>query len=165
MHFIQDVSCCKVKVTAMKQGNASARVGLAVKNDLLSRGINTKEAARLLGVTPAGVSVYFSGRPFTAKAARKWSQALDLDEDYLLSGVGQPSKYVTMALSPEEKKLVLAMRRRKGRSFSARDIDALMLDESLSELTNTVKTLRGIVKSPASGKRKTRAFSIKQSLK
>ena len=37
-------------------------------------------------------------------------------------------------------------------------------DESLSELTNTVKTLRGIVKSPASGKRKTRVFSLKSNI-
>ncbi len=87
-----------------------ARIGPSVKEDLLNRGINTKEAARLLGVSPAGVSVYFSGRRFSAKTAKKWAEKLGLDEDFLISGKGHPSGYVSMAVTPEEKKFILSIR-------------------------------------------------------
>lgn len=124
----------------MRQDNASARVGLAIKNDLLNRGINTKEAAKRLGVSPAGVSVYFSGRQFSPKAAQKWARALDLDEKFLLSGEGNPSKYVTMALSPEEKKFIL-WRRKNGRKLSPKNYDSLIVEESLNDITNAVNNI------------------------
>lgn len=129
----------------MDKENASARVGLAVKNDLLSRGINTKEAARKLGVTPAGVSVYFSGRPFSAKAARKWSKALELNEEFLVTGLGHPSEYVTMAVKPEEKSLILEMRKRGRLPVTSVDLDNILLERSLDDVSAAIKQLRGLM--------------------
>lgn len=130
----------------MAQNDASARVGLAVKQDLLSRGINTKEAARKLGVTPAGVSVYFSGRPFSAKAARKWAKTLDLDENFLITGHGHPSDYVTMAVKPEERRLILEMRKNSKKKGAPKDLDLLRMEQSIKNATDALNQLKMIVK-------------------
>lgn len=130
----------------MAQNDASARVGLAVKQDLLSRGINTKEAARKLGVTPAGVSVYFSGRPFSAKAARKWAKTLDLDENFLVTGLGHPSDYVTMAVKPEERKLILEMRKNSKKKGAPKNLDLLRMEQSIKNASDALNQLKMIVK-------------------
>ena len=137
----------------MRQDNASARVGLAIKQDLLSRGINTKEAARRLGVTPAGVSVYFSGRRFSQRAAEKWAKTLDLDKTFLVSGTGHPSNYVTMALSPEEKKLILALRKKGNKKLSSRSLDAIRLEQSISDINAAVDKLNSLMTPDGHGKR------------
>ena len=136
----------------MEQNDAAARVGLAIKQDLLNRGINTKMAAKRLGVSPAGVSVYFSGRRFSTKAAQKWAKEFDLNERFLVSGEGHPSKYETMALSPEEKRFILWSRKNK-RSLSSRNYNKLIMEESLCNLTEAVDQLKALVDSPAIGKR------------
>ena len=136
----------------MEQNDAAARVGLAIKQDLLNRGINTKMAAKRLGVSPAGVSVYFSGRRFSTKAAQKWAREFDLNERFLVSGEGHPSKYETMALSPEEKRFILWSRKSK-RSLSSRNYNKLIMEESLCNLTEAVDQLKALVDSPAIGKR------------
>ncbi len=136
----------------MEQNDAAARVGLAIKQDLLNRGINTKMAAKRLGVSPAGVSVYFSGRRFSTKAAQKWAKEFDLNERFLVSGEGHPSKYETMTLSPEEKRFILWSRKNK-RSLSSRNYNKLIMEESLCNLTEAVDQLKALVDSPAIGKR------------
>ena len=136
----------------MEQNDAAARVGLAIKQDLLNRGINTKMAAKRLGVSPAGVSVYFSGRRFSTKAAQKWAREFDLNERFLVSGEGHPSKYETMTLSPEEKRFILWSRKNK-RSLSSRNYNKLIMEESLCNLTEAVDQLKALVDSPAIGKR------------
>ncbi len=137
----------------MGQNDASTRVGLAIKQDLLSRGINTKEAARLLGVTPAGVSVYFSGRRFSQKAAEKWAKTFDLDKSFLTSGKGHPSNYVTMSLSPEEKKLILALRKRGNKKLSTRSLDAIRLEQSISDVNAAIDRLNSLIPPSARAKR------------
>ena len=132
----------------MEQNDAAARVGLAIKQDLLNRGINTKMAAKRLGVSPAGVSVYFSGRRFSTKAAQKWAKEFDLNERFLVSGEGHPSKYETMTLSPEEKRFILWSRKNK-RSLSSRNYNKLIMEESLCNLTEAVDQLKALVDSPA----------------
>ena len=125
----------------MEQNDARTRVGLAIKQDLLSRGINTKMAAEKLGVSPAGVSVYFSGRKFSQKAAEKWAKTFDLDKTFLMSGTGRPSNYVTMSLSPEEKNLILALRKKGNKKLSTRSLDAIRLEQSISEINAAVDNL------------------------
>lgn len=97
-------------------------IGLTVKEELKNMGITTTEAARRLGVSPAGVSVYFSGRPFSARAAKKWATEFDLNEEYLVSGTGLPSKHVRMVLTPAEKNLILKMRLKKNSKAEIEDI-------------------------------------------
>ena len=89
-------------------------IGQRVKEDLLSRGITTKHAAKMLKVTPAAVSVYFSGRQFSHKAAKKWAETFKLNEQYLLTGEGSPSSYVMMAVSPKERDVLMRARRLGG---------------------------------------------------
>lgn len=136
----------------MEQNDASARIGLAIKQDLLSRGINTKMAAEKLRISPAGVSVYFSGRKFSQKTAEKWAKVLDLDKNFLVHGEGHPSNYVTMALSPEEKKFILWCRK-NNRSLSPRSYSKLVVEESLDNITDAVDQLKALVGSPASARR------------
>lgn len=129
----------------MRQDKTGSRVGLAIKQDLLSRGINTKEAARRLGVTPAGVSVYFSGRRFSDRAAEKWAKTFDLDKNFLVSGKGYPSNYVSMPISPEEKKLILALRKKGNAKISSRSLDSIRLEQSISDINAAIDKLNSLM--------------------
>lgn len=130
----------------MKDNSLNA-IGSAVKNDLLNRGINTKEAARILGISPAGVSVYFSGRPFTAKAARKWSNAFNLNENYLISGIGRPSDYCMMSLTADESKLINMLRKKRIKTPTTLPAyKKVLAQECLEQLATATQSLAEIVK-------------------
>lgn len=115
-------------------------IGQAVKVALRSRGITTKQAAEMLDVKPAGVSVYLSGRPFTPKAAQRWSKVFDLNEEYLLTGEGVPSRYISMMVTPEEKEALIKLRSKKHKlTGRKRDKEVTKSIQIMSDALATIK--------------------------
>lgn len=106
-----------------------ARINKEVRLWLNRQRISREDAAARLGLTPASLSVYLAGRPFTESRARRWAAAFGLSERFLLTGQGpvvkRASSYRTLVDENERLRAII--------KEQEREIDALRNGNTLSE--------------------------------